>query len=78
MFWLASYFGFGKCMSLLAEKHINIYNTHLVSHYNALHIATEQKHTEVVQQLIESGFPLNDRNKIGFTALHIAVAYKDS
>ena len=77
VFWLAAYFGFGECMALLAEARVNIYCTHMGSHYNALHIATERKHTEVVQQLVESGFPLNDFNKFGFTALHIAVAHKD-
>ena len=74
VFWLAAYFGQGDLMVLLAQAGIHIFNTHLGSHCNALHIATERRFPEIVRQLINSGFPLNDRKKFGFTALHIAAS----
>ena len=77
-FWLSAYFGRGDLMVLLAQAGINIFNTHLESHNNALHIATERRYPEIVTQLINSGFPLDDRKKFGFSALHIAAGNKDN
>lgn len=71
-FWLASFFGHGKIMRLLAEKGINLLNTHRVTGNNALHIAVEKNYLNIVKMLIKSSFPLEHENKKEQTALSIA------
>jgi len=41
-FWLAAFYGHGKIMEILAEKGINILNTHKETKSNALHVAVER------------------------------------
>lgn len=48
-FWLAAYYGHGEIMNLLAEKGIDIMNTHFTTLNNALHIATDRKLPHIVQ-----------------------------
>lgn len=43
-FWLASFFGQGDIMQILAEAGIDILNTHSQTKSNALHVATEREH----------------------------------
>ena len=75
-FWLAAYYGHGDVMSLLAKKGIDVLNRHKVTESNALHIATEKEHSNVVKLLIDSGFPINQTKQGGFTALIISCMFK--
>jgi ankyrin repeat protein len=36
---------------------------------NALHIATDRNLPHIVQQLVNSNFPLDEKNAVGLTAL---------
>ena len=68
-FWLASYYGHGKCMNLLAKNGIDIMNIHQTTLSNALHVATDRKFSQIVQQLANSSYPLNEKRAGGITAL---------
>lgn len=59
-FWLASFYGRGAVMGLLAEKGIDIYQKHRENQSNALHVAVERGNLNVVNMLLDSDFPLND------------------
>lgn len=63
-------------MQLLAEAGINILNKHKETGSNALHVAIERKHPDIVRMLIESGFPLENTKKDGVTALITSCRYK--
>jgi len=41
-FWFGAYYDRGECMTLLAQKGINIYNQHKETKSNALHVAIER------------------------------------
>ena len=75
-FWLASFYGHGEVMSILAKRGIEILNRHKITQSNALHIATEKEHANIVKLLIDSGFPINETKQGGFTALIISCMYE--
>ena len=68
-FWLAAYYGHGKMMTKLAQKGVDVTNKHKQTQSNALHTAVEKNFPEIVQQLIDSHFPLDEKKKGGLTAL---------
>ena len=75
-FWLAAFYGHGEIMSILAKHGIDLLNRHKITQSNALHIATEKEHANVVKLLIDSGFPINETKQGGFTALIISCMCK--
>ena len=50
-------------MTLLAEAGINILGKHKDTESNALHVAMERKHYNIVQMLVQSNYPLDDMKK---------------
>lgn len=68
-FWLAAYYGHGKMMTKLAQMGVDVTNKHKQTQSNALHTAVEKNFPEIVQQLIDSHFPLDEKKKGGLTAL---------
>ena len=75
-FWLAAFYGHGHVMSILAKHGIDVLNRHKITQSNALHIATEKEHANIVKLLIDSGFPINETKQGGFTALIISCMCK--
>ena len=71
-FWLAAYYGHGKMMAKLAQRGIDVTNWHKQTQSNAMHTAVEKNFPEIVQQLIDSHFPLDETKKGGLTALIIS------
>ena len=71
-FWIACYFGRGKCAGMLANAGINILNAHKDTKTDALHTAIERKFYDVALMLINSKFPLNNVKEGGLTPLIIA------
>lgn len=71
-FWIAAFYGRGECAGLLANSGINIFNKHIETNSNALHVAIERKHYEVAIMLIASKFPLEDKKTGGLTPLIIS------
>jgi len=71
-FWIACYFGRGKCAGMLANTGINILSLHTETNTNALHAAIERKHYDVALMIINSKFPLNDVKEGGLSPLIIA------
>jgi len=51
-FWIAAFYGRGECCGMLASAGINIFNKHIETKSNALHVAIERKHYEVAIMLI--------------------------
>ena len=74
-FWIASYYGHGEAMSVLAKHGIDVLNRNTVTKSNALHVAVERQFPSIVKLLVESNFPLNE-TKHGFTALALSTIYK--
>ena len=62
-FWFASLYGRAECMTLLAEAGINILGKHKDTESNALHVAMERKHYNIVQMLVQSNYPLDEMKK---------------
>jgi ankyrin repeat protein len=56
-------------MNLLANSGIDIMNKHNKTFNNALHVACDRKYPQIVQQLINSDYPLDGKKKGGLTAL---------
>jgi len=77
-FWIASFYGRGECMGLLANSGINILNTHKETKSNALHVAIERKHYDVAIMLIQSKFPLENEKLDGLTPLIISSRDNDA
>jgi ankyrin repeat protein len=71
-FWLASYFGHGDIMQLLAEAGIDVLNKHKLTNSNALHVAVERNHIHIVRMLTSSGYPLNNAKIDRLTPLILA------
>ena len=71
-FWLASLYGNGGCMKILAEKGIDILNFNNQTGNNALHIAVSKNYINIVKMLIQSKFPLDIPIRDGITALGLA------
>ena len=71
-------YGKGAAMNLLASKGIDILNKHNDSLSNALHVAVQRKHLSVASMLIDSGFPLDEVNSLGHTALILCSSDKKS
>ena len=46
-FWISAFYGHGKCMNMLAETGIDIYNKHNKLGTNALHVSLINKHYSV-------------------------------
>lgn len=44
-------------------------NFHQTTLSNALHVATDRKFSRIVEQLVNSGYPLNEKKAGGITAL---------
>jgi uncharacterized protein len=68
-FWLATFYGHGEVMNLLANSGIDVMNKHKKTLNNALHVACDRKYPQIVQQLINSNYPLNEKKSGGLTAL---------
>ena len=68
-FWLAAFYGHGEIMNMLAEAGIDIMNRHNKTLNNALHAACDRKYPQIVQQLVDSGYPLNEKKSGGLTAI---------
>ena len=68
-FWLAAFYGHGEILSMLAEAGIDIMNRHKKTLNNALHDACDRQYPHIVQQLVDSGYPLNEKKSGGLTAL---------
>ena len=68
-FWVSAFYGHGGCLMTLAKYGIDIFNQHSKLKSNALHVAILNKHYKVVQQLINSNYPINDVTDNGFSPL---------
>ena len=68
-FWLAAFYGHGEIMNMLAEAGIDIMNRHKKTLNNVLHTACDRQYPHIVQQLVDSGYPLNVKKSEGLTAL---------
>jgi ankyrin repeat protein len=68
-FWLAAFYGHGEVMNLLANAGIDILNKHKKTKYNALHTVCDKKFSHIVQQLVDSRYPLDEKKHGGLTAL---------
>ena len=75
---MARWYGRGETMSLLANAGIDILCKHKYTQANALHVAIERGHYQVASLLINSDFPLDERNNGGFTPLIIASSRKSA
>lgn len=65
-------------MNILAEAGIDIMSTHKYTRTNALHVAAQREHWDVVKMLAESNYPMDINMKGGLTALIIAAENPDS
>ena len=72
-FFIACYYGRGKCMLLLANSGIDIMCSHKYTGSNGLHAAVEQGNYSLAKQLVKSKYPLNEVKEGGLTALMIIV-----
>ena len=68
-FWLAAYYGRGRCLSILGAAGSDIMMKHKVTNANALHIALIRGHFAIVKQLVLSNYPVNEVMNDGQTAL---------
>ena len=71
-FWLAGLYGHGNIMKLLAEKtdcDILVKNDEGI---NVLHLAVYKNDLRIVQMLLKSGFPIDEKTKAGYSCLHLA------
>ena len=59
-------------MSTLANAGVDILSKHKGTHSNALHISVERNYVDIIDQLIESKYPLDEAKKGGYTALMLA------
>ena len=71
-FWLAASYGHLDCLKELKDSGANIMCTHSENMSNALHVSILKKNYKVSFELIMSGYPLDEKMKIGTTALMIA------
>ena len=74
-FWLASFYGRGKCVSILANAGSDLMVKHKKSNANALHIAIIKGHFDLVRQLIMSNYPPDEVMNSGQTALTLISRY---
>ena len=64
-------------MRILAEAGANVLSSHKDTGDNALHIAVELKHHNIVCMLVDSEYPLDICCQGGITALMIGARYVD-
>ena len=74
-FWLAAYYGRGKCLSILGSSGSDMMHQHKITNANALHIAIIKGHFDVVRQLILSNYPVNEVMNGGMTPLILIAKY---
>jgi ankyrin repeat protein len=70
-FWVPCRYGHGVCMRILAEHGIDIMNTDC-NNYNVLHVACKYMYSNIVEMLVKSRFPLDNKTDNGDTAVAIA------
>lgn len=76
-FWLASYYGHGQVMKLLAEKGIDIFNTYYKNGNTVLHTAILKNYLNITKMLLNSRFPLEIPNEDELTPLCLAATSKE-
>ena len=59
-------------MSTLANAGVDILSKHKITYSNALHISVERNYEDIIDQLIQSKYPLDEMKKGGYTALMLA------
>ena len=75
-FWIACYYNRGAVMGALANAGIDILNQHNITKTNALHLAIEREYFDIVNMLIGSGYPLDEKMELGLTPLILAARSK--
>jgi thiosulfate/3-mercaptopyruvate sulfurtransferase len=73
-FWIATMFGHGKAMKVLAEAGIDVLNKNMEG-INSLHLAVILDLKNIVRLLIDSNFPDDLTTNDGMTAMHLAALF---